>query len=246
MTGADALADRHAEHGVGSGAGLVRVLGFASAVAATIASVGFDLAVFVGLATRPPTPWTGIEDFAASYDATSMSLPVVPSILLAFSFVILAASVQSLALEGQQLFGRLAVAFAVPYLVIVGLNYMLQLTFVRANLLDGNLVGLDRFVMGNPHSLFWTLVVLGYGLQSLAGLFAGLVLAGGGRARRTIRWALAINALLNGIAAVVYVVTIDPYHPAVFASLGFWAVGFPLATALMALIFWRARLEAGR
>lgn len=75
--------------------------------------------------------------------------------------------------------------------------------------------------------------------MGLAALFALPVLAKG-RIELVIRCCFAINAVFTILGGVAYVVSSNPLPVLVLASLGIWAVAFPIATALLAVLFRRA------
>jgi hypothetical protein len=90
-----------------------------------------------------------------------------------------------------------------------------------------------------PDSAFWSLEVLGYTTMSAAALFTVPILTGG-RMQDAIRWLFALNSILSISAAVAYILTANPLHVLVLASLGLWSVAFPIATILLAFLFKRA------
>lgn len=102
-------------------------LAFWSSVAAAITSAGFGVGTLITLLAFKQQSWTGdISAFARNYDPVQMALTVVPSILLAPSFLIVVAAVHETTPIEQQIWTRLAQMFAVLYVAVVGINYFLQ------------------------------------------------------------------------------------------------------------------------
>ena len=135
---------------------------------------------------------------------------LIPGILLAPIFVVLMAAIHARAPEPTRIFTRIALAFAIVYAVVIGVDYFVQFTVVIPSLQAGETEGLSLFTQYNPHGLFIAGEALGYLAMSLALLFAAPVFAGG-RIERTIRW-LFVAGFVLVLAAFV----------------GLWVVGHDL------------------
>lgn len=214
-------------------------MGFWSAVLSTVFMVTFDVAAAVPGLTTGIEPWRGVEAFAASYHQGVVLATILPSLLLAPTFLVLTAYIHTYAAAGRKLWSLIGAAFAAVYAAIVGLNYFAQLTVIRWQLLRGEVAGLSMLVMGNPASFFWALEVLGYGFMGMAGVFSALALPKG-RLERWVRGLFIASALMELPGTVIYVVTANAFHPLILASLGLWGVAFPAATALLAIRFRQA------
>jgi hypothetical protein len=90
---------------------------------------------------------------------------------------------------------------------------------------------------GDVPSFIYGLDALGYSLMSVATLFAAPVFVGAGLARR-VRWALIANGLLTPA------LLLQQNVPGAFYVGALWVITFPIATALLALLFKRAYAEA--
>lgn len=190
-------------------------VGFWSAVLTTIWIVAFDLALLAGVSGIP----TG-------------SLPVIASLLIAPPLVSLMASLHGYVPHERRIWTQTGLSFSIAYAALVAFNYFLQLTVVRQNPAAYPWLTMDF----KPDSAFWALEVLGYSFMSLAALCVVPAL-GRGRHETPIRWLFVANAALNGLGDVAYVLTANPLNLLVLASLGVWAVAFPGATALLAVMF---------
>lgn len=215
-------------------------IGFWAAVSTGFWIIAFDLAVVSLALTVPSQPWTGIESHAAAYRSLPVWLTVVPSLLLAPSFLCLVACLDAETAPERRHLTRTALGMAAVYTALVGFNYAVQLTVVRAGLLSGETEGLALWTMGNPHSIFWALDVVGYGFMGLSGLFIAPALSS-----PTVAWLFRISAAVQVPATVAYVVTVNPYHPLVLVSLGAWGLLFPAATALVSSQQWTGSAAFG-
>lgn len=215
-------------------------IGFWSAVLATLFSIGYGTTLIVMMvsamatATETPSGWSGIESFVASFQPIQM-LPLIPSLLLAPTFIVLMVSIHYYAAPDKKIWSHLGIAFALIYAVMASINYITQLTVVRLSILNKETDGLAMFVMGNSHSIFWALASA-YVFMNLAMLFAAPVFDGG-RLERSIHWLF----FANGASAVVTIYGVVADSPRIYllGSLAPWCVIFSLATILLAIMFKR-------
>jgi hypothetical protein len=218
----------------------LKQLGFWSAVLAAACSIGYGLAVIVMIIASASTPttaapgWQGVEAYIASFRAIQM-LPLVPSLLLAPTFVVLMVCIHAYAPNAKKLWSQVGLAFAIIYATMACINYTVQLTVVRLSILSKEADELAMFVMGNAHSIFWALTSA-YVFMNLAMLFAAPVFAGG-KLERWIRWLF----LANGASAAITLFGIVVDSPMIYllGSLALWCLIFSAATILLAVLFRR-------
>jgi hypothetical protein len=151
-----------------------------------------------------PTTWTCVP---APYTDVAQFIPgdylwLIPAILLAPVFVVLMAAVHDYAPEPRRIFTRIALAFALAYAVVIGVDYFAQFAVVIPSLQAGETESLSLFTQYNPHGLFIAGEAFGYLAMSLALLCAAPAIAGGGRIERAIRW-LFIGGFVLAVAALV-------------------------------------------
>ncbi|MEM2446900.1 MAG: hypothetical protein QW734_09605 [Candidatus Bathyarchaeia archaeon] len=183
------------------------------------------------------TTWIIIFNIAIALDvagASTRSVAVGASLLLVFSFIALMVSIHSYAPPEKKIWSQIGLSFAIVYAALLTWNYFLQLTVVRNNPQLYEWLIMDF----TPDTAFWSLETVGYTLMGLAALFALPVFNGGG-IERAIRWCFAINAVFTVVGSIGYVLSGNPLHGLVLASLGVWAIVFPIATALLAVMFKR-------
>lgn len=209
--------------------------GYWTALLASVFSIGFTLTVIISAIVAPAAEWQGIEQYAAAFQTTQI-LPVIPPLLLAPVFVALTASVYLNVTEQKKIYGLLALCFAIIYSTIIWIIDYVELTVVRQNILHGTTDGLSLWILANPRSLFFALEAVGYEAMSISALFLALIF-GQGKIESWIRWLFITNAVISTAAIIAYAFG---NVILVFISLGVWAMVFPAATALIAVLFRRA------
>jgi hypothetical protein len=171
-----------------------------------------------------PAPYTDVAQFIpGDY------LWLIPGIALVPVVVVLVATIHARAPEPTRISSRIALAFAVAYAVVIGVDYFVQFAVVIPSLQAGEIEGLSLFTQYNPHGLFIAGEALGYLTLSTALLFAAPVFAGG-RIERTIRWLFVVGFVL-----------------AVAALVAFWLVGGDLVAFEVAVlsINWLVLIASG-
>jgi hypothetical protein len=198
---------------------VVLQIGFWSALLTTAWILIFNIAIALGASGAP-----------------TRSLAVGASLLLALTFVVLMISIHHYAPPEKKIWSQIGLSFAILYAALLLWNYYLQLTVVRSNPLLYSWLTMDF----TNDTAFWSLESIGYALMGLATLFM-LPTLPPGRMGLVIRWCFAVNAVFTLLGAIAYIASTNPLHVLVLASLGIWAVAFPVATALLAGMFRRAK-----
>ena len=193
-------------------------IGFWSALLTTAWILIFNIAIALGASGAP-----------------TRSLAVGASLLLALSFVVLIVSIHSYSPTEKKVWTQIGLSFAILYAALLIWNYYLQLTVVRTNPLLYSWLSMDF----TSDTAFWSLESIGYALMGIAALFT-LPVLDKGRIELVIRWCFAVNAVFTILGSIAYVASSNPLHVLVLASLGIWAIAFPIATALLGVMFRRA------
>lgn len=215
-------------------------IGFWSAVLATIFSIGYGISLIVMMisslatATETSSGWSGIETFVASFQPIQM-LPLIPSLLLAPTFIVLMVSIHYYAAPDKKIWSHLGIAFALIYAVMACINYITQLTIVRWSILSDKTDGLAMFVMGNSHSIFWALAS-SYAFMNLAMLFTAPVFEGE-KLERSIRRLFFANGA--SVVVTIFGIVVDSPPIYLLGSLFPWCVIFSWATSLLVIMFKR-------
>ena len=160
-----------------------------------------------------------------SFEMLSMGL----GFLVVSIFVVLMTSVHYYAPDDKKILTMLGISFAILCAALLSINYYMQLTVVRWN-------SLPMLAVNNPHSIMWSIEVLGYGFMGLATLFPAVIFSKG-KLELAIRWLFVANAVL-GIGGIIGLVFVN--NPmSLFAGLLVWDVVFPLMTLLLGIFFKR-------
>ncbi len=203
----------------------VSELGYWCGVAATAATVTFDVVQLLQLAGVLRFPFDEILIYGASL---AIVVPFVLEIL----------ALHYLTPPERQFFSHAAVVFTVLYAIFVATNYVVQLaTVLPAKLADN--ADAVRVLEQTPHSLFWDFDALGYISMGVACLLAVPALGQAG-VERSARRALLANALVTPLIAVVY---FYPTYSETLLFLGFpWAITAPLSMGLLAVALRRKKV----
>ena len=215
---------------------MVSRIGFWSAILTTVWTIWFIVA-FGYYMSSLPSEWPGIEAFAASFEPIPYIAWVIPCLLLALTFPVMISCIYFYASDDKKLWSLLGLVFAAMYGAILATNYWLLLTVVRESILSGYTEGLEWFVIGSPHSITNTIEGIGYGFMGLAAIFVSQVFGG----NRLEIW-LQRLFIVNGVAGIAGVILGGlGIIMATMVSLTVWCVTFPVATAMVAVLFKRAR-----
>ena len=206
-----------------------KTVGFWSAASATVLSLTYvvaQLAEWLG--------WLG-SDGGPESSSTPFGLFVLltPSLLLGVAFLALLASVHRAAPPEKRVWSQTALAFGTVYAALIGLNYFVQLTLVAPRIAEGRTEGIEMFLFVPFDSFLYAVDILGYSFMSLATLFAAPIFERRGPEAK-------IRGLLIANGAVVLFLVGQMYWNELIWPAAMWAITFPGATGLLALLFRRA------
>jgi hypothetical protein len=213
-------------------------LGFWSAVVLALFNVLSSFMMIPSWFTNPILPWRGIASYASTFDFFQIA-SMIPGFLVILPFLPMMAAIHYTSPPERKVFTLLGIAFATVSVGMLGFQYYSQVTVVSYNIVTGDEPALGLFVLGNPHSFFWPLEVLGYGFMSLSTLFAAFAFSGDSLAR-WIRALFIANGALGIGGMVAY--PLDVTTVAVLSGLALWTVVFPASAILLAVSF-RRRLK---
>ena len=170
----------------------------ASAIAVAVFTVLFI--ILLGC-TFDFSEWEGIVIYKNTFRPIQM-LTVVPSILLAISYVIFVSGLHIYAWGYKKIWSQLALSFGLLYSGISIANYLIQLVTVIPSIQNGMLEGLALFVSGYSNSIFYALMA-SYFLMCISLFFAAFVFS---KTEKNFKWvrrlflcsALAIPLFLIG------------------------------------------------
>ncbi len=210
------------------------IAGYVAATVATVLNVAFTILV----AIYPPPEWHGVTEYAATFRPEAQA-PILPSLALAPTLVVLMTAIFYYGPRSKELFGRLGVVFSIPYCALASVNYFVQLTMVRQSILDHDVQGLAPFVMDNPHSMALAIDILAYMFLFLASLFAAEMFRAGGL-ETAVRWFFRLTAIIGIVGVIGFTVKNDILRIGILAS----GVPFLIATALLVVLFRRSLASA--
>jgi hypothetical protein len=214
-------------------------LGFESAVVLTIFNVLSSFMMIPSWFTNPILPWRGIDTYASTFHFFQIA-SMIPGFLVVLPFLPMMAAVHYVSPPDRRVFSMVGIAFAAVSVGMLGFQYYSQVTVINYNIVTGGEPALGLFILGNPHSFFWPLEILGYGFMSLSTLFAAFAFSGGSLAR-WIRALFIANGALGIAGMVAYPLEVTTV--AVLSGLALWTVLFPASTILLAISFRRRMLR---
>jgi hypothetical protein len=194
----------------------------------------------------PQPSWRGAEAFVERYHPVQ-ALPYFLGFLLVGGFVLLIAALHADATKRHRARSGAALSLAGAFAALIGLNYVLQTTFVPALVGDfttDHAPILAAVTMANPRSLGWALEMWGYAVLGAATWLVAPVFEG----RRMAR-AARLTFVANGPASIVPAI-LTAFEPG-------WALGvlglisfvvwnlLVIAMTVSALIWFRRIVPAG-
>src|ERR1043166_10198807 len=141
-------------------------LGYWSAVFASFFSIFYDLGQLA--------EWLGLLGSGGGPENPSTALGLlvllIPSLLLAPSFALMMLSIHYCAPEEKKIWSHAGIIFATTYMVMVSINYYVQLTLVVPHMLSGETRSIQAFLFTPFDSFIYSVDVLGYSFMSLSTL----------------------------------------------------------------------------
>ena len=211
----------------------IRSLGFWSCVSATV----FSTAYAIGQIAE----WLGWLGSAGGPENSSTPLGLVvlltPSLFLGPSFLLVIVSVHALADPDRRIWSHAAALFATAYMVLISINYYVQLTWVMPRLSAGRIAGMESFLFVPFDSFLYAVDILGYSFMSVATFLAALALTGRDGMFRPARLFLIANGLLLPF------ISLQMYWHNLIWIATLWAITFPGSTWTLAIAFRRTQVS---
>lgn len=207
-------------------------LGYWCAATGSLLAFGSSAALYV-LDER----WTSFADYIAGYRDIGLT-PIIFWLALAPLVVVTMGSLHAMAKGPKRALSRISFGFTLPYATIVGVNYFLQLTYVRQRILRNDLAGLDPWVIANPGSILFPLDLLGYFFLGMSMLFAAPLFSGS-RLESALRALLVVHGVMavGGLVAAVLAPSTTPDTQRIGAFLVIvWGLTFGSIMALLAVL----------
>lgn len=183
-----------------------RKAGFGAAIISIAAFLVFTVSFITIVFVNPPFQWTGLIDFVQYTRVNPQAfkyIGMLSMLIYGLAYVVLLLSARLELPRERRLYGDIASMFALAFSVCISLNYFVQLTATRLQLLQGYTDGLAQFTQSFPISMLSAVNMLGwtvfYGLST-----AFLCFAYQGTQRKALfRWCL-LNSVFMLLSAVGY------------------------------------------
>jgi hypothetical protein len=197
-------------------------IGFWAAVTATIFGLAYIAALLATLAGVLVGPMATFYQLA-------------PSIVLAWSYMILMACVLDAAPPERKIWGTIGFGFALMYSVMNSIVYFTELTVVIPRVLR-NEAGLVSVLLFEPGAFLFAVNGLAYGFMSMAALFAAPVFARV-KTEARVHWAMVAHGVIGPfiVGAVIW-------SPLTYIG-ALWIATFPVMGILLAILFRRADIQ---
>lgn len=167
----------------------------------------FTVCFITILFVNPPFQWTGLLDFAQYTRDNPQALKyagMISMLVYGLAYVVLSLCARRDLPRGRRLYGDIASAFALAFCICIGVNYFVQLTATRLQLLHGYTEGLTQFTQSFPISALSALNMLGWTVfYGLSTAFLHLAYEGSAECTALRRWCL-LNSVFMLLSAIGY------------------------------------------
>lgn len=213
-------------------------IGLTSSLILLISFVVWIICFVAIAATSPLFYWTNLQDYLSFVESNSQAFQnIARFFMLIFgpAWVVFIVSFYDHTPEDKKMLIRLALLFGLAFAILSSINYFVQLSAVRLNILYDKTAGLEHFVQANPNSIMTAITMLGWTLfLGLSSLFILPIFNKGERLSRIIRIAFLVNGISALLAGIGYVFQIDAIT-FLFINLG---VGGSVMTLSIASVLW--------
>jgi hypothetical protein len=197
--------------------------------------VMFTLSFIAILFVNPPFTWTDMDSlllYTKSNPQAFKYLGMLSMLLYSLIFVVIVLCERSNMQNGGRLFADIAAAFALAFCVCICLNYFIQLTATRLQIMQGVTEGVSQFTQSFPISALSAVNMLGWTVfYGLSTAFLYLAYRTTGEAKVLRRFCL-INSAFMLISAVGYAFQCI-FVLALCMNMGLGAAGFGMLWCLI-------------
>jgi hypothetical protein len=192
---------------------LTSKLGYWSSILFAATGVGYALGMIALLLSFPIPEWNGIRSTVAEFSTMYVnfySLCQFMAFISAPIYVIMLCCIHDSAPADKKILTSISLGFGIIFAALSSINYFVQFTSVRLNVLNSQLEGLEQFVQWNPTSAFYFINLLGWTLfLGLSSIFVATVFTKEKRGR-LIKWLFMLNGTtcILGTAAAAFEILI--------------------------------------
>lgn len=176
-----------------------KVFGYWSSIIFIVLGLIFVTLVALSVTIYPPTEWYGKGGYPVCQYLYLSSLG--DAFLMAPLMIVIFLSIYFVAPDSKKYQSLLAVIFTSIFVALVCINYYIQLTSVRENILSGDTSSVNMFIHQNTNSAMFAFDVLGYLFLGIASFLVAPVF----KSSKLERW---IKILFNsyGLISVIGVI----------------------------------------
>jgi len=185
--------------------------GYWSAIIAIVAFVAYIICFIAILIMEPVFIWTNMENYLSTVQTSNQffkHIAMAFMIVFGVCYVIQLCSIEEIADASRKYYALLAELFGTGFIVLISINYFLQIGAVRLQINAGQTNGLEQFVQGNPLSVTSAINMLGWTVFfGLSCLFVAFAL-GNTRREKIIKYAFLANGWMMLVSAIAYILDI--------------------------------------
>ena len=167
------------------------------------------ITLFIAVFTPPLSgPFCEGSCFSYPYSDIASRFPrdyywMFPSMLLSLLFLVLMVCVHHFADAGKKLFSQIGVSIAIISVMIIIVDYFVQVSVVQPSIINGETEGIALISQYNPHGVFIALEEIGYFLMCISLLSVVPVFSGKSGLKKAIRITLIMGFALAVVSFIM-------------------------------------------
>ena len=218
--------------------------GYVASLLGALTFVIYTFSFIAILMVNPLFTWTNLKEFVTYTNENNQffkHLAEFSMVLFGILYVIMLSCIQDFANEEKKILARIGTYFGLAFAMMIGINYFVQLSAVRLNIIKEQTAGLEQFIQSNPTSGIAAINMLGWSLfLGISSLFIAPIFSGG-KPEKLIKYAFAINGVVCLLGGLGYVFDI---FWLVFITMNL-GIGFTILVMTIALAVLFKRLGKG-
>ncbi|WDV45165.1 hypothetical protein PV797_16810 [Clostridiaceae bacterium M8S5] len=184
-------------------------IGYWASIMAVIAFVTYTICYVAILALNPIFLWTNFENYVNTVLTTNQIFKHIAMcfmILYGVCFVIQLCSIEELVKPTKKYYIKIAKLFGLGFLILISINYFVQISSVRMLINNGQTNGLEQFILSNPISAIAAINMLGWTLFfGMSCIFVSLAFDKDKRSK-IVKYAYLANGVIMLIGLVGYLI----------------------------------------
>ena len=180
-------------------------LGFWASLIAALSLIVFTACFTIIVLTQDAVAWTNTTTYLeeiSNHNPIFKYLAQAAMLVFGLSYLMILHSINAMVFTGRKIYSRLGISFGILFVLLISINYFLQLTYVRFGIQSGTEEGLAQWIMFNPNSVSLSLAMLGWTFMfGLSSFFTAFVFQARG-IDRTIRNLFLLNGIFCFIGGI--------------------------------------------